>query len=68
MYMKWVNLQFTHLCRDAGHVAIDALWEPEKSVNPGLRAKKTEFPALRLVANSRIGEEGSRQNKQNRKD
>ena len=46
MYMKWVNLQFTHLCRDAGHVAIDALWEPEKSVNPGLRAKKTEFPAL----------------------
>ena len=36
----WVNLQFTHFCRDAGNVAIYALWEPKKTVNPGFRAKK----------------------------
>ena len=42
----WVNLQFTHFCRDAGNVAIYALWEPKKTMNPGFRAKKTEIPAL----------------------
>ena len=42
----WVNLQFTHFCRDAGNVAIYALWEPKKNMNPGFRAKITEIPAL----------------------
>ena len=45
----WVNLQFTHFCRDAGNVAIYALWEPKKNMNPGFRAKKTEIPALAEV-------------------
>ena len=44
----WVNLQFTHFCRDAGSVAIYALWEPKKTMNPGFRAKKTEIPALTI--------------------
>ena len=38
----------SHFCRDAGIVVISALWEP-KTVNPGIRAKKTEIPALMLV-------------------
>ena len=38
-------LQFTYFFHGARNVAIYAFWEPKK-MNLGLRAKKTEFPAL----------------------
>ena len=52
MQFMHICLQFTHFFCGARNVAIYAFCEPKK-LNLGLRAKKTEFPALGLELRQR---------------